>query len=101
MMRASLGLRWMRDMARTGQSGRRTVDARRATVNPESRPLCSVPGPPLPVAGTTPGRSMRFAHLTSTVTTALLTSADLEIPIFRVPIERSRAPAVAAFDQFR
>ena len=30
-----------------------------------------------------------FANLTSTVTIALLTSAELEIPIFRVPIEPS------------
>jgi len=42
-----------------------------------------------------------FANLTSTVTIALLTNAELDIPIFRVPIERSRAPAVAAFEQFR
>ena len=56
MMRASLGLRWMRDMARTGQSGRRTVDARRTTVNPGSRALRSTPGPPLPVAGNNDNR---------------------------------------------
>ena len=30
-----------------------------------------------------------FANLTSTVTIALLTSAELEIPIFRVPVEPS------------
>ncbi|MCE2476108.1 MAG: type II toxin-antitoxin system PemK/MazF family toxin [Alphaproteobacteria bacterium] len=30
-----------------------------------------------------------FANLTSTVTIALLTSAELDIPIFRVPIEPS------------
>ena len=30
-----------------------------------------------------------FANLTSTVTIALLTSASLDIPIFRVPIEPS------------
>ena len=34
-------------------------------------------------------RSDLFANLTSTVTIALLTSASLDIPIFRVPIEPS------------
>ena len=32
-----------------------------------------------------------FANLTSTVTIALLTSAALDIPIFRVPVEPSEA----------
>ena len=32
-----------------------------------------------------------FANLTSTVTIALLTSASLDIPIFRVPVEPSEA----------
>ena len=35
-----------------------------------------------------------FANLTSTVTVALLTSAALDIPIFRVPIEPSETNAL-------
>ena len=35
-----------------------------------------------------------FANLTSTVTIALLTSASLDIPIFRVPIEPSETNAL-------
>ena len=37
-----------------------------------------------------------FANLTSTVTIALLTSASLDIPIFRVPIEPSETNALRA-----
>ena len=75
MMRASLGLRWMRDMARTGQSGRRTVDARRATVNPGSRALRSVPAPPLPVFTELP-RAQSLADIEALLPTRL-TAADL------------------------
>ena len=41
-------------------------------------------------------RSDLFANFTSTVTIALLTSADLDIPIFRVPVEPSEAYGLRA-----